>query len=805
MTERYVCIHAHFYQPPRENPWLEELELQDSAYPYHDWNERITAECYAPNTSSRILDHEQRIIDIVNNYSKTSFNFGPTLLSWMARRRPEVYGAVLEADRISMERFSGHGSAIAQVYNHMIMPLAERRDKFTQAFWGVRDFEKRFNRPPEGMWLPETAVDTETLEVLAGLGIKFTILSPRQALRVRVLGAKDWDDVSGGKVDPTMAYACSLPSGKTMNVFFYDGPISHDVAFGRLLKDGEAFAKRLLSAFPEGSKGPRLVHIAADGETYGHHQRYGDMALAYCLYFIESSETVSLTNYGEYLEKYPPTHEVELIENSSWSCVHGVERWRDDCGCKTGMHAGWSQGWRRPLKQAMDWLMDRLADIYERESAGLLKDPWTARAGYIAVLLDGNKKESFLKKHSKTELSDQEKIKVLKLLEMQRNSMLMHTSCGWFFDEISGIETVQVMQYAAKAMQYAKEITGENLEPGYLDFLESAPSNVYRNGRQVYELFVRPAMVNLYRVGAHYAMSSLFEDYPEDIRIYCYSGKKEVYNRIDAGRNRLVTGKALLSSGVTGEGKDLSFAALHFGDQNISCGVQDFPGAEAFASMEEALAGAFERGDVPAVIRLMDSHFGTGSYTLWHLFRDEQRKITNEMLLATNNDIEAFHRRVFEDHYGTMELLRKLGIPLPRQLGFPAEFILNLDLKELLKRPDLDLGELEGIIGKLRDLQVPIDSEAIGYVASHWITARMEEISSDSARLTELERLRDVLKLLRAAPVKLNLWKAQNLYFALGKKALPEARKKSVEGDEASRRWTGVFIDLGNYFHVRAW
>ena len=547
MTERYVCIHAHFYQPPRENPWLEELELQDSAYPYHDWNERITAECYAPNTSSRILDHEQRIIDIVNNYSKTSFNFGPTLLSWMARRRPEVYGAVLEADRISMERFSGHGSAIAQVYNHMIMPLAERRDKFTQAFWGVRDFEKRFNRPPEGMWLPETAVDTETLEVLAGLGIKFTILSPRQALRVRVLGAKDWDDVSGGKVDPTMAYACSLPSGKTMNVFFYDGPISHDVAFGRLLKDGEAFAKRLLSAFPEGSKGPRLVHIAADGETYGHHQRYGDMALAYCLYFIESSETVSLTNYGEYLEKYPPTHEVELIENSSWSCVHGVERWRDDCGCKTGMHAGWSQGWRRPLKQAMDWLMDRLADIYERESAGLLKDPWTARAGYIAVLLDGNKKESFLKKHSKTELSDQEKIKVLKLLEMQRNSMLMHTSCGWFFDEISGIETVQVMQYAAKAMQYAKEITGENLEPGYLDFLESAPSNVYRNGRQVYELFVRPAMVNLYRVGAHYAMSSLFEDYPEDIRIYCYSSKKEVYNRIDAGRNRLVTGKALLS------------------------------------------------------------------------------------------------------------------------------------------------------------------------------------------------------------------------------------------------------------------
>lgn len=800
MTERYVCIHAHFYQPPRENPWLEELELQDSAYPYHDWNERITAECYAPNTSSRILDHEQRIIDIVNNYSKTSFNFGPTLLSWMARRRPEVYGAVLEADRISMERFSGHGSAIAQVYNHMIMPLAERRDKFTQAFWGVRDFEKRFNRPPEGMWLPETAVDTETLEVLAGLGIKFTILSPRQALRVRVLGAKDWDDVSGGKVDPTMAYACSLPSGKTMNVFFYDGPISHDVAFGRLLKDGEAFAKRLLSAFPEGSKGPRLVHIAADGETYGHHQRYGDMALAYCLYFIESSETVSLTNYGEYLEKYPPTHEVELIENSSWSCVHGVERWRDDCGCKTGMHAGWSQGWRRPLKQAMDWLMDRLADIYERESAGLLKDPWTARAGYIAVLLDGNKKESFLKKHSKTELSDQEKIKVLKLLEMQRNSMLMHTSCGWFFDEISGIETVQVMQYAAKAMQYAKEITGENLEPGYLDFLESAPSNVYRNGRQVYELFVRPAMVNLYRVGAHYAMSSLFEDYPEDIRIYCYSSKKEVYNRIDAGRNRLVTGKALLSSGVTGEGKDLSFAALHFGDQNISCGVQDFPGAEAFASMEEALAGAFERGDVPAVIRLMDRHFPF-NYTVWHLFKDEQRRILGQILSLTYEEIENSYRHIYAENYTLMNFFHSLHIPVPRPVYVAAEYIVNLDMKRVLNEEATDVKRLERLIDDIGRWSIGLE-KGMEVIASTKITSLMKAFSLNPEDASLMERMRAVLGLLKRIPVELDLWEAQNFYFSVARR-LYKYKKKMAGKDDASGQWLEQFRDLGRNLKVR--
>ncbi len=368
--EKYVCVHGHFYQPPRENPWIEEIELQDSAYPYHDWNERITAECYAPNTASRLLDGEGKIMAIVNNYSRISFNFGPTLLAWMERHDANTYRAILEADKLSRERFSGHGSALAQAYNHMIMPLANSRDKRTQVIWGIKDFEKRFGREPEGMWLPETAVDTETLEILAEQGIKFAILAPSQAKSFHKIDEnKEWQSTEGGKIDPSTCYRCSLPSGKTINLFFYDGPISQEVAFGKLLTSGETFAQRLMGAFSEGRDWPQLVHIATDGETYGHHHHYGDMALAFCLHFIESSNSATLTNYGEFLEKNPPHYEVQIFDHSSWSCVHGVERWRNDCGCNSGMHGGWHQKWRGPLRGALDALRDQLIPAYMREAS----------------------------------------------------------------------------------------------------------------------------------------------------------------------------------------------------------------------------------------------------------------------------------------------------------------------------------------------------------------------------------------------------------------------------------------------------
>src|SRR5271165_529035 len=377
---RYLCIHGHFYQPPRENPWLEAIELQDSAYPYHDWNERVLAECYAPNAAARILDAGLKIARIVNNYASMSFNFGPTLLSWMQQKAPEAYESVTGADRASTIRFSGHGSAIAQVYNHMILPLANERDRQTQVAWGIRDFEARFGRMPEGMWLAETAVDLVSLDALAEAGIRFTILAPSQA------------KCPEGKIlDTTQPYWVRLPSGRKIAVYFYDGPVSRAVAFEHLLSDGERFAKRLIDRFSD-SQPAQLVHIATDGETYGHHHGRGEMALAYALDYVESRGLAKITNYGEFLERHPPTSEIEIHENTSWSCSHGIGRWSTNCGCNCGGgHGRWNQDWRAPLREALDWLRDTVAVCHEQQGRKFLRDPWQARNDYIQVILDRSK------------------------------------------------------------------------------------------------------------------------------------------------------------------------------------------------------------------------------------------------------------------------------------------------------------------------------------------------------------------------------------------------------------------------------
>ncbi|MDQ3932542.1 MAG: DUF3536 domain-containing protein, partial [Actinomycetota bacterium] len=488
---RYVCIHGHFYQPPRENPWLEAVESQDTAYPYHDWNERITAECYAPNAASRILDERGRIVAITNNYARISFDAGPTLLAWMARKAPEVYAGILEADRASQKRFSGHGSAIAQAYNHTILPLASSRDRRTQVVWGIADFVHHFQRQPEGMWLPETAVDVETLELLAEHGIRYTILAPHQARRVRRKGAAAWQDVDSNRLDTSRAYQVTLPSGREVAVFFYDGPTSRAVAFEGLLRDGGGFAARLVAKLDRARTEPQLVHIATDGESYGHHHRHGEMALAFALQTLEASPDVRLTNYGEFLERHPPTYEAEIVAGTSWSCVHGVERWRSDCGCADGGHPDWNQSWREPLRSALDWLRDELAPRYERLASRYLEDPWAARDAYIDVILDRTSAttEHFLARHARRKLDADEQVRVWELLELQRHALLFYTSCGWFFDDLNRIETIQILRYAGRALQLAAQLFGTDLEPAFLVHLATARSNdpEHGDGHDVYE------------------------------------------------------------------------------------------------------------------------------------------------------------------------------------------------------------------------------------------------------------------------------------------------------------------------------
>ena len=804
--KRYICIHGHFYQPPRENPWLEEVETQDSAYPYHDWNERITAECYAPNTASRILNPDGVIVNIVNNYSRISFNFGPTLLSWLQRHNRGVYEAILEADRLSMERFSGHGSAIAQVYNHMIMPLATKVDKYTQILWGIRDFQYRFKRDPEGMWLPETAVDTETLEILSEMGIRFTILSPTQALKVRSPGGKsEWTDVRDGKIDPSMPYLCRLPSGRQISIFFYDGPISRDVAFGGLLHNGEAFAKRLLSAFNDKRTWPQIVHIATDGETFGHHHRGGDMALAYCLYYIEKLEGVELINYGAYLEKHPPQYEVKIVEKSSWSCVHGVKRWKEDCGCNTGRNPQWTQAWRRPLRDAMDRLRHDLARIYKNLAPRYLKNPQAARDDYISVILDRSEEntEAFLSRHARKALSSEDRTTLLKLLEMQRNGMLMYTSCGWFFDEISGIETIQVMMYAARAMQLARDVAGVDLEGEFVKRLKKAPSNIYENGAYVYRHFVKPSSVDLYRVGAHYAISSVFEESPEEIRLASYSADIKERYRDESGRLRILSGKATIISNITWESKRIDFTVFSMGDHNVTAGVKDLREERLYRTLIDELKGHFRKADVPGVIRTIDRYYKNSTFSLWHLFKDKQRKIIKGILESRYADMDALYRQIYENNYTVMNFLSSLNIPVPRSFLMAVEHTLNRELQELIDTEELDHERLRGTFEEVKKWGIEIDRAGLSLLASSRIDAMMEGLRENPLDHALAEEINSLLKILRDFSLELNLWKSQNIYFSIGKQYLPQMKEALARGDEEARHWMDVFRKLGYYLHVK--
>ncbi|NSW85162.1 MAG: DUF3536 domain-containing protein [Syntrophobacteraceae bacterium] len=803
----YVCVHGHFYQPPRENPWLEEVELQESAYPYHDWNDRITAECYAPNTASRIFDSEKRIIDIVNNYSRMSFNFGPSLLSWMERHRPDVYEALLEADRIGRERFSGHGGAVAQVYNHMIMPLANRRDKATQVIWGIRDFSKRFGRPPEGMWLPETAVDIPSLEVLAQQGVSFTILAPHQAARTRPLGGKEWREVQGGHVDPTMPYVCFLPSGRSIKLFFYDGPISRDVAFGGLLANGEAFAARLMGAFSDDRAWPQLVHVATDGETYGHHHPMGDMALAYCLELVEKNHPAAITIYSEFLEKHPPTHEVQIVEKSSWSCIHGIERWRENCGCSSGMHSGWSQGWRRPLREAMNRLADRLAPFFEHEAAGFLRDPWEARDNYIDVILDRSREnvEDFLARHAVRDLLHEEKSRVLMLLEMQRHAMLAFTSCGWFFDEISGIETTQVMRYAARAMQLAEKVWGVHLEDYFKEELEEARSNVpeFFNGARVYEMFVKPAGVDLMRVGAHLATASIFHNERDSSRIFCYTAESEFHEKLDAESSTLSVGKAKIFSDITWEESTISFATVYQGGFDVTSGIRESMDPRVFDRMLDDVKGAFRKGGPFDALGTIDRHFGGHPYTFWHLFKDEQQRIVNGILDAEMTEIEASFRQIVERNVKVIAFLNEIQMPVPKALAVATEFIVNADLRKALDSDVPDVGRLETLVNESGSWGVKLNVSELSFAASGRmsdLTARICGNPKDVELMTLLDRLFILLKRLNVEP---RLWKMQNIYFALSREMYPDFLEKAARGDAFAERWSSAFQVLGGHLRIR--
>jgi alpha-amylase/alpha-mannosidase (GH57 family) len=782
----YVCVHGHFYQPPRENPSLEAIEVQDSAYPYHDWNERVCSECYAPNALSRILDNQGRVIELVNNYEHISFNFGPTLLSWMEEKAPKVYAAIQQADQRSRERFSGHGSAIAQGYNHIILPLANRRDLVTQVKWGIRDFEHRFGRKPEGMWLPETAVNMETLDVLAEQGILFTILAPRQAKSVRRKNGRKWVDVTGDRIDPSRAYTVQLPSRRSIGVFFYDGPISQAVAFEGLLDDGQRFADRLMSGFSEARTWPQLVHIATDGESYGHHHHYGEMALTYALHHIEGNKLAEITNYGEFLEKFPPDHFAEIVEDTSWSCVHGIERWRSNCGCNSGGHGDWNQEWRAPLRNALDWLRDSLAPIFEQKGAELLKDPWAARDDYIRVILDRSNESlaSFFGVHGSHTLDNGEQVRALRLLEMQRQTLLMYTSCGWFFDELSGLETVQVIHYAARAIGLAPENNRRELEPAFADQLRNAKSNLpeHGDGAAIYEKWVKPAYVDNERLAGHFAISSMFENYEAKSRIYCYEVDRSKFSIEADGKLRLGQGQANFCSLITRECAAFTFTTVHLGEHNIIAGILP-SNSEQDAAVHKALSEVFSRADTAEIIRVFDEVFHKHAFSLRSLFRDEQRKITSMILADSLASSAAAYRSIYESQAPLIRFLHDLSIPVPRALKTAAEIAINNQLQSAFERPELDPRGIESFLKEAAAGQIQLDVEPLEYTIRKRLEKEAEQSAPHLDSIENVRKLRQLVDLVASLPFPVVLWEAQNVLFGPLTQALHDTNGFGKNGD----------------------
>ena len=812
LTKRYICIHGHFYQPPRENPWLETVEIQDSAAPYHDWNERVCAESYATNGAARTVNNKNQITRIVNNYSRMSFNFGPTLLSWLKENAQRTYRMILDGERRSRTRFDGRSSAIAQVYNHIIMPLANQRDKITQIRWGIADYASHYGAEPEGMWLSETAADTETLELLAQHGIKFTILAPNQCRRIRPIKSDatetepPWTTPLANSVDTTKPYLVRFDSGVSIAVFFYDGATSRAIAFEGLLNSGENFAARLKADFKDSAQA-QLENVATDGESYGHHHRHGEMALAYAVRLLERDRTVTLTNYANFLAQFPPEWECEIVDDTSWSCAHGVERWRSDCGCNGGK-PGWNQKWRTPLRQALDELRDAIAPLTGQEGAKLFTDVWEARDAYIDVILDRSQDvvDRFFEDHQHHELTSEERVRASQLMEMQRHAQLMYTSCGWFFDDISGIETVQIIAYAARALQLARQLFGEEaakLEPAFLARLAEAKSNVPSagDGARIYKEKIGSLQLGLEQVAAHFAISSVFSAFAEETELFCYRVRRISYEVFTSGRGRLALGRAHITSAITGHAQTFSFAVLHFGDQNITAAVKRYEESDEAEFNEFATQAAeqVQRADFPDVIRLIDRFYGHVDYSLTSLFTDEQRRIVQLILNSTLWDIESSLTNIYEDHASLLHYLSQAGLPKPPALALAAEFAINAGLRRALEGDPIDQAQLRSFLQLAKADKVKLDTSTLSYIADQRMKRAMVELQMSAGSIEMLDRALTLAHTLTELPFELNLWQAQNIWYDILRTS-SYALTSQISDDRP--RWDKEFNELGKCLSI---
>jgi hypothetical protein len=657
------------------------------------------------------------------------------------------------------------------------------------------------------MWLPETAADTASLETLAANGIKFTVLAPHQCKHIRPLkGNAEWTPTADASVDTTRPYLVRFPSGASLAVFFYNGPASRAIAFEGLLNSGDNYVGRLKAGFKD-SADPQLVHVATDGESYGHHHKHGEMALAYALRLLEQDTTVILANYGSFLEQFPPEFECEINDNTSWSCMHGIERWRSNCGCNGGK-PGWNQEWRVPLRQALDELRDALTPLTERQAGNLFKDVWAARDAYIQVVLDRSTESTdrFFAAHQAHKLSAAERIRALELMEMQRHAQLMYTSCGWFFDDIAGIETVQVIAYAARVLQLAGQVFGElaaPLEPAFLARMALAHSNVPASGdgEQIYKRCVDTMELHLEQVAAHYAISSVFSSFADETELYCYHARRISYDIYSSGRGRLALGRAHVASAITGHSQSFSFAVLHFGDQNITAAVKAYTDADAsaFEAFSADAAGHVQSADFPEVIRLIDRYYGHANYSLTSLFSDEQRRIIQLILNSTLRDIENSLTTIYQDHATLLHYLSQAALPKPPALTLAAGFAINAGLRRVLEGDPIDQAQMRSLLSLAKADQVPLETATLSYVADKRMKRAMVELQMSSGSLETLDRALALARSLAELPFDLNLWQAQNIWYEILRTSGYALTALSAEDRP---RWEKDFGELGKCLTV---
>jgi alpha-amylase/alpha-mannosidase (GH57 family) len=743
-----------------------------------------------------------------------SFNFGPTLLSWLEEYAPLTYERIIKADIESLTNHNGHGNALAQVYNHIIMPLANYHDKDTQVKWGIRDFEYRFGRKPEGMWLAETAVDDETLKVLVDNGIKFTVLSPYQALKMKKSTAKEWQDVSWGNIDPARSYKYTLKCDptKSIDLFFYDGAISRSVAFDELLTDGNKFIKRLKEGVSEDRDYPQLINIATDGESYGHHTKFGDMALSYVLKIKAEDEGFKITNYAEYLDKYRSDYDVDIKQASSWSCFHGVGRWKEDCGCSTGGHPGWNQKWREHLRNALDYLRDRLAEVFEQEGPNYFnKDVWDVRNAYIDVILDRthSKIKAFQKEHFKSDLTEEEKVKGMELLEMQRQSLLMFTSCGWFFSEISGIETVQIMKYAARALQLVSGFTSENYEEKFLSVLSRAKSNIeeFGTGKDIYERFVKPSVVTSKQIACLWAVSSLYQEFEDEEDVYCYNVKRNDYKRVSKGNSNFIVGNIEIRSRVTLQKSNLVFALMQYAGGDFHCAIKEFSNNHEYQDLKVSLIKTFMVSPMTEIIRALDEKFGKEYFTLKDIFIEERKKILQILLKDTLTKFADTYREMYDLGKGSIYHMQNLGLEIPNEFKISAGYALSKRFNDLLENSDGFVEEniIQQIVDinyEAKKMNIEIDKSQTNNNFSKRIIVNLKRLTK-SFEIQQANAIMELFEIIEKLDLQIDIAEAQNIYYNRIYHRIGDIiGKDSTKTTEKELRFIHTLLAIGEHLNI---